>query len=164
MKISTFYELWEWWFYQIILSKHAKSNLSLTWSWPLGLCVVVLSSSDGIYSLLVHLYSAGSLCHGLCHSIRKGAGCPCTGNAGKVFPAIDFKGNRYAVMHVGIASPRWWGKRSRHSRCMLNPRCYVFGKRPMFNCVLSMKYIKFAKTINSGITAKFYWGNNHLFK
>ena len=26
------------------------------------------------------------------------------------------------VMHVGIANPRWRGKRSRHSRCMRNPQ------------------------------------------
>ena len=36
-----------------------------------------------------------------------------------------------AVMHVGIANPRWWGKRSRHSRHMRNPKFYLSGKRPM---------------------------------
>ena len=36
-----------------------------------------------------------------------------------------------AVMHVGIAYPWWWGKRSRHSRRMRNPQFYVSGKRPM---------------------------------
>ena len=36
-----------------------------------------------------------------------------------------------AVMHVGIANPRWRGKRSRHSRRMHNPQFYVSGKRPM---------------------------------
>ena len=36
-----------------------------------------------------------------------------------------------AVMHVGITIPRWRGKRSRHSRRMRNPQCYVSGKRPM---------------------------------
>ena len=36
-----------------------------------------------------------------------------------------------AVMHVGIAKPRWWGKRSRLSRRMRNPQFYVSGKRPM---------------------------------
>ena len=39
--------------------------------------------------------------------------------------------NARAVMHVGIANPRWRGKRSRHSRRMRNPQFYVFGKRPM---------------------------------
>ena len=34
-------------------------------------------------------------------------------------------------MHVGIAIPRWWGKRSRHSRRMHNPQFYVSDKRPM---------------------------------
>ena len=33
-----------------------------------------------------------------------------------------------AVMHVGIANPWWWGKRSRQMR---NPQFCVFGKRPM---------------------------------
>ena len=36
-----------------------------------------------------------------------------------------------AVMHVGIANPRWRGKRSRHSRRMRNPQFYLFGKRPI---------------------------------
>ena len=36
-----------------------------------------------------------------------------------------------AVMHVGIANPRLWGKRSRHSRRMRNPQFYVTGKRPI---------------------------------
>ena len=36
-----------------------------------------------------------------------------------------------AVMHVGIANPRWRGKRSRHSRRMRNPQFYVSGKRPI---------------------------------
>ena len=38
---------------------------------------------------------------------------------------------RHCNMHVGITDPRWRGKRSRHSRCMGNPRFYVSGKRPM---------------------------------
>ena len=36
-----------------------------------------------------------------------------------------------AVMPVGFANPRWWGKRSRHSRRMRYPQFYVSGKRPM---------------------------------
>ena len=36
-----------------------------------------------------------------------------------------------AVMHVGIANPRWRGKRSQHSRRMHNPQFYVSDKRPM---------------------------------
>ena len=34
-------------------------------------------------------------------------------------------------MHVGIANPRWRGKRSRHSRRMRNPQFYISGKRTM---------------------------------
>ena len=44
-----------------------------------------------------------------------------------------------AVMHVGIANPRWRGKRSRHSRRMRNPQFQVSGKRPMlptFPCIV----------------------------
>ena len=36
-----------------------------------------------------------------------------------------------ALMHVGIAIPRWRGKRSRHSRRMLYPQFNMSGKRPM---------------------------------
>ena len=36
-----------------------------------------------------------------------------------------------AVMHAGIANPRWRGKRSRHSRRMHNPQSYVSNKRPI---------------------------------
>ena len=77
--------------------------------------------------------------------IRKIAGCACAGNAGNDFPATDFKGNRKlatrhasrhvrnarAVIHVGIASPRRRGKRSRYSRRMRNPQFYLSGKRPI---------------------------------
>ena len=35
-----------------------------------------------------------------------------------------------ALMHVGIANPRWRGKRSRHSRRMRKSQFYVSGKRP----------------------------------
>ena len=72
------------------------------------------------------------------YQIRKIAGCACTGNAGNVFPATNFNRNRLlmipacitarAVMHVGIANPRWRGK---HSRRMRNPNFYVSGKRPI---------------------------------
>ena len=35
------------------------------------------------------------------------------------------------VMHVGIAIPRWWGKRYPHSRRMHNSQSCVSGKRPI---------------------------------
>ena len=40
-----------------------------------------------------------------------------------------------AVMHVGIANPRWPGKRSRHSRRMRNPQFCVSCKRPITKSV-----------------------------
>ena len=39
-----------------------------------------------------------------------------------------------AVMHIGVANPRWRGKRPRHSRRMRNLQFYVIGKRPMELC------------------------------
>ena len=73
------------------------------------------------------------------YQIRKIAGCACAGNAGNVFATPEFKEkllvsdpgmhhDARAVMHVGIANPRWQGK---HSRRMRNPQFYVCGKRPM---------------------------------
>ena len=40
-------------------------------------------------------------------------------------------GHARAVMHVGIANPRWWRKRFRHSRRMRIHQFYVSVKRPM---------------------------------
>ena len=40
-----------------------------------------------------------------------------------------------AVKHIGIASPQWRGKRSRHSPRMRNPQFCVSGKRPMVGVV-----------------------------
>ena len=62
------------------------------------------------------------------YQIRKIACCACAGNAGNAFPRhrlqrkllVSDPGMHHAraVMHVGIAYPRWRGKRSRHSRRM----------------------------------------------
>ena len=38
------------------------------------------------------------------------------------------------MVHVGIASLWWQGKRSQHSRRVGNPKFYVSGKRPMVWC------------------------------
>ena len=40
-------------------------------------------------------------------------------------------------MHVGVAYPRWRGKRSWHSRRMRNPQFCVSGTRPMLQTTLS---------------------------
>ena len=77
--------------------------------------------------------------------IRKIAGCPCAGNAGNVsLPPTSkqttswwcWHASRHvcharALMHVGIANPRWRGKCSWHSWRMRNLQFYVSGKRPM---------------------------------
>ena len=62
--------------------------------------------------------------------IRKLEGCACAGNAGNVFLTY--------VPWCMLGSPtsrslwsRWRCKRSRHSRCMRNPKINVSGKRSM---------------------------------
>ena len=76
------------------------------------------------------------------HQILKIVGCACAGNVGNVFPTTEFKGNR-AVMHVGIANPRWRGKRSRYSRRMRNPQFFVSDKRPMVGILRTSSEIAF---------------------
>ena len=44
-----------------------------------------------------------------------------------------------AVMHVGIANPRWRGNRSRHSRRMQNSQFCVSGKRSIAGLDFNMK-------------------------
>ena len=77
------------------------------------------------------------------------------GMPGNVFPATSFKGKTLfspppwvsdpgmhhgtcvsAVTRVGIANPRWWGKRSRHSRRMCKAQFYVSGKKPVYTLFL----------------------------
>ena len=99
---------------------------------------------------------------GVSYQICKIAGCACAGNAGNVFPHHRFQrkplvsdpGMRHAraVMHVGIAYPRWRGKRSRHSRRMRIPQFYVSGKSPMEStqylqatCHFSVRYILYCQ-------------------
>ena len=78
------------------------------------------------------------------YQIRKIAGCVCAVYDGNVFPTTDFKetadersrhASRHvrdarAVVHVGIANPRYRGNSFRHSRRMRNPQFYVSGKSP----------------------------------
>ena len=65
-----------------------------------------------------------------------------------------------AVMHVGIANPRWRGKRSWHSRRMRNPQFYVSGKRPFrslkFNIANETSWR--IKSINQSIKSSFVKG------
>ena len=60
---------------------------------------------------------------------------------------------RHAVMHVGIAKPWWWGKRSRHSRRMCIPRVYVSGKR---STVVNLRKI-FPHHIGTSWTFQYFW-------
>ena len=80
-------------------------------------------------------------CEWASYQIRQIAGCACAGNAGNVFPAGNFQGNRLisyhgvrqarAMVHAGIANLRWRGKRTRRSRRMRKPQFYASGKRPI---------------------------------
>ena len=56
-----------------------------------------------------------------------------------------------AVMHVGIANPRWRWKRSRPSRCMRNPQFYVSDKRP-----IHVRYGLCKTTVNEMFGVKFW--------
>ena len=80
------------------------------------------------------------------YQIHEIAGCACAENAGNVFPATDFKGNRWLAIPTCITArasrtcrdacqdryPTLAGKTFRHSRRMCNPHFYVSGKRPMW--------------------------------
>ena len=108
--------------------------------------------------------------------MRKTACCACAGNAGNVYPTTDFKGKRKlailarAMVHVGIAKPRWRGNRSRHSRRMGKPLSYVFGKRPMAMSVgeKSLQDIESGKvhmtTLYTSINGEFYCKEFNLDK
>ena len=50
-----------------------------------------------------------------------------------------------ALIHVGIANPRWHGKRSRHLRRMRNQQLYVSGKRPVDDVPVDNKTASFQK-------------------
>ena len=91
------------------------------------------------------------------YQIRKIAGCACAGNARNVSPATAGYRSRHASRNVrdaravivpwcmpgwptsGFHWSQWRGKRSRHSRCMRNPQIYLSGKRPMFECRLTLQ-------------------------
>ena len=114
-----------------------RRDMSVSETWDIFSCPWMRTGvhSDGYSIILTQCVLWAS------HQIRKIAGCACARNAGDVFPAADFKGNRQlaipacitarAVLHVGIANPRWQGKHSRHSRGMHNPQFHVSGKRPI---------------------------------
>ena len=102
------------------------------------------------------------------YQIRNIAGCACARNAGNGFPATDFVGttsqrtrhalwhvrDACAMMHVGIANPRWRGKRFQHSRLMHNPPFYISSKRPIENTTLGSDSQVFGFCIPLGLS---YW-------
>ena len=88
------------------------------------------------------------------YQIRKLAGCACAGNAGNISQPPQVRDHDMhhgpCVTHVPWCMPgsltcvflwSWWrGKRSRHSRCMHNPECYVSGKRSVDNNCVCLTY------------------------
>ena len=60
---------------------------------------------------------------------------------GTFSPPLTSMETARAVMHIGIANPRWRGKRSRHSRRMCNPQFYVSSKRPMETNLFTTKLL-----------------------
>ena len=61
--------------------------------------------------------------------------------------SLSDSGHARAVMHAGIANPRWRGKRSRHSRCTSNPQICGSGKRPMLTYI-PMRHVHVARTLS----------------
>ena len=66
-------------------------------------------------------------------------------------------------MHVGIASPRRRGKRSRHSRRMRNPQFYVSGKRPIPTGQVSAHVYLHVSMTNHVILNTFYFHSCCIF-
>ena len=102
---------------------------------------------DSIITTIVHWWAS--------YQVRKIAGCACPGMPETFSPPRTSKETRKlaipacdarAVMHVGIAKPRWWGKRSGHSRRMRNPQFYVSGKS------LMPYYVRWSTGAACGIT------------
>ena len=103
------------------------------YSWPVATylrCSNLLRiRGENVRGSWLRALSTKEPCLGASYQIRKIAGCACAGNAGNVSPRrrlqkkplVSDPGMHHgtcAVMHVGIAYPRWRGKRSRHSRRM----------------------------------------------
>ena len=110
---------------------------------------VVVSPIFSCFFWSIHPYSSSwASCQ-----IRNIVGCACAGDAGNVFPATDFKGNRLLAIPACITARAWRtcrdacrdrlpevarGKRSRHSRRMRNPKFNVSGKRPIAWCDIAI--------------------------
>ena len=91
------------------------------------------------------------------YQIRKIAGCACAGNDRSVSPRRQFQrkpltsdpknASRHvrdarAVMYVGIAYPRWRGKRSRHSRRMRTINFVYLARGPCITATYSYKQFR----------------------
>ena len=129
--------LWTWWFSSRSVTKYFEIVIKL------GIVVfqllikpfLTIFNTSGYNSSFSNIWTS--------YQIRKIVCCAWAGNAGNVFPkpkeiasyrswhASRHELHARALVHVGIANPRWRGKHSRHSRHMRNTRCYVSGRRSM---------------------------------
>ena len=68
-------------------------------------------------------------------------------------------------LNSGFLWSRWWGKRSRHSRCMRNPHFCVSGKRPMPNWKWTTRPLSHptAEKTNSKKNARHYNLHTNLY-
>ena len=117
-----------------VIIPHSHSHISSQKRWP----------RFALFCVLLW-FGTGRLFPWASYQIRKIAGCTCAGNAGNVFPATDFKGNRSLAIPACITArasrtcrddcrdrlPTVAGKRSRHSRRKHNPQFCVSVKRPI---------------------------------
>ena len=100
--------------------------------------------------------------------IRKFASCAWARNAGNVFPSTvgsdpdmhtgtcvtHVPGCKSGSLTSGLLWSRWWGKRSRYSRCMRNPQFYVSDKRHITEWHRQFWYMNLILTRHS-LTKKF---------
>ena len=63
-----------------------------------------------------------------------------------------------ALMHVGIANPRWRGKRSQHSQRMCIPRFFIYDKRPIVQSLRRALILNDTQGKVDDIKAHLVWG------
>ena len=68
-----------------------------------------------------------------------------------------------AVMHVGIANMRWWGKRSRHSRGMRNTQFCVSDKRPIGVAELGHQLMDYNQVRAKSLSESWYVVNKNTY-
>ena len=77
-------------------------------------------------------------------------------------PTSKETANARAVIHVGIANPRWRGKRLWYSRRMRNPQFYVSAKRAMHGVVGLSLGIQISYFRKSSVFVLFFPNKRHI--